>query len=90
MSWSVRRAPGVGSDSLSTAAPSYCALVRYREAAFAAVAMQSSIADLALDCFAMLAMTATLLSLNSLWRRFNERAPVERRRAFGCFEDFLH
>ncbi len=34
---------------------------RHREAAFAAVAIQSGIGDLTLDCFAMLAMTESTI-----------------------------
>jgi len=40
--------------------------LRHREAALAAVAIQSNIGDLALDCFASLAMTVTPLSLKML------------------------
>ena len=36
-------------------------LIRHREAAFAAVAIQSNIEDLDLDCFAALAMTVTVI-----------------------------
>ncbi len=40
-------------------------LRRHREVAFAAVALQGSISDLALDCFAPLAMTVAPLSLKT-------------------------
>jgi len=40
--------------------------IRHREAALAAVAIHSSIGDLNLDCFALLAMTVTPLSSKML------------------------
>ncbi len=39
---------------------------RHREVAFAAVAIHSNVKDLALDCFATLAMTVTPLLLKML------------------------
>ncbi len=46
---------------------------RHREAAVAAVAIHSDITDLALDCFASLAMTVTPLSCKMLQGAASQR-----------------